>query len=86
MLKPSIKVSFNYEFLLRTTHNGLKVYVVPKEGYTHVVGRKNSLTDEYNNTLSDTEIQKWFELAVREYPYKEDRKKDIIVDNVEEVK
>ena len=86
MLKPSIKVSFNYEFLLRATHNGLKVYVVPKEGYTHVVGRKNSLTDEYNNTLSDTEIQKWFELAVREYPYKEDRNKDIIVDNVEEVK
>ena len=86
MLKPSIKVAFNYEFLLRATHNKLKVYVVPKEGYTHVIGRKNSLTDEYSSTLSDEEIQKWFELAMREYPYKEDRKKNIIVDNTENVK
>lgn len=86
MLKPSIKVAFNYEFLLRATNNKLKVFVVPKEGYTHVIGRKNSLTDEYSSTLSDEEIQKWFELAMREYPYKEDRKKNIIVDNTESVK
>ena len=85
MLKPSIKVSFNYEFLLRLTNNKLKAFVIPKEGYIHVIGREESLTDIYENTITDDEIQKWFELAVREYVYIEDREKDIIR-NVETVK
>lgn len=80
--KPSVKVSFNYEFLLRMTSKGLKGMVVPKEGYVHEIGRENSLTDLYNKTLSNDDINKWFELAIREYVYNEDRKKDII--NVEE--
>lgn len=76
-LKPSIKIAFNYEFLLRMTYNNLKVFVVPKEGYMHVIGRKFSLTDMYNHTITDEETEKWFELAMREYQYKEDRKKGI---------
>lgn len=84
-LKPSIKVSFNYEFLLRATNLKLKVFVVPKEGYIHTIGRTNSLTDIYDNTLSDSEISKWFELAMRECYYTEDRKKGII-DNTEVLK
>lgn len=75
--KPSIKVAFNYEFLLRLTKKELKVYVVPKEGYIHVIGRKNSLTDEYNQTLSREEIKKWFDLAKTEYAFNEDRKTNI---------
>ena len=51
----SIKVAFNYEYLLRLTKKELKVYVVPKEGYVHCVGRKGSLTDEYNNTLTNAQ-------------------------------
>ena len=76
-LKSSIKVAFNYEFLLRLTNKKLKAIVVPKEGYKHLLGRKNSLTDEYETTLTDDEIKKWFELAKCEYPYKDDRHKTI---------
>lgn len=84
--KPSIKVAFNYELLLRLTSKGLKCMVVPKEGYVHEVGRKGSLTDTYNNTLTDDEINKWFELAFREYVYDNDRNKDIINTSEEELK
>lgn len=72
--KPSIKVAFNYEYLLRLTHRNLKAYVVPKEGYCHYINRKNSLTETYNKEMSTEEISSWFELAKLEYPYKEDRK------------
>lgn len=75
--KPSIKVAFNYEFLLRLTRMGLKAMVVPKEGYVHAIGRRGSLTDKYVNEISEAEQQKWFALAIRECVYKEDRKKDI---------
>jgi hypothetical protein len=84
--KPSIKVAFNYELLLRLTSKGLKCMVVPKEGYVHEVGREGSLTDTYNKTLSDEEINKWFELAFREYVYDTDRNKDIINVAEEELK
>ena len=75
--KPSIKVAFNYELLLRLTKKELKVYVVPKEGYIHVIGRKDSLTDKYNQTLTREEIKKWFDLAKTEYAFNEDRKTNI---------
>lgn len=75
--KPSIKVAFNYEFLLRLTKIGLKAMVIPKEGYIHGIGRKNSLTEQYKNEMTEKETEKWFNLALRECVYKEDRKKDI---------
>lgn len=71
--KPSIKVSFNYEFLLRLTNKKLKAFVVPKEGYKHVINRKESLTDDYSKELTDEMINKWFDVAKCEYPYTEDR-------------
>lgn len=71
--KPSIKVAFNYEFLLRLTNKKLKVFVVPKEGYKHILNRKGSLTDNYSKDLSDEMITKWFNIAKCEYPYIEDR-------------
>lgn len=78
--KPSIKVSFNYELLLRMTSKGMKCMVVPKEGYIHNLGREGSLTQTYNETLTDSDIQKWFELAFIEHQYDEDRKKSIVKD------
>ena len=75
--KPSIKLSFNYELMLRMTEKGCKLMVVPKEGYIHVMGRKDSLTEEYMNTTTEEERAKWFALAVRECVFDEDRKKDI---------
>ena len=84
--KPSIKVAFNYELLLRMTKKELKVFVVPKEGYMHVIGREDSLTEEYNKTLSGDEIRKWFELAKTEYMFTEDRKTNISKIKDEELK
>lgn len=84
-LKPSIKIAFNYEFLLRATDKKLKVIVVPKEGYKHLIGRKGSLTSEYEKTISDKDVKKWFELAKCEYPYVKDRKKKIISDDKKEI-
>ncbi len=84
--KPSIKVAFNYELLLRLTKKELKVFVVPKEGYTHVIGREDSLTDEYNRTLTREDIRKWFDLAKIECAFTEDRKTDIIKIKEEELK
>lgn len=76
--KPSIQVAFSYEFLLRITNKGLKVMVVPKEGYYHLVNRENSLTDIYNKTMDENQMKKWFDLAKRECKFEEDRKKTII--------
>lgn len=75
--KPSIKAAFNYELLLRMTKLGLKAMVVPKEGYVHALGREGSLTEIYTNELSEEDQNKWFNLALRECVYKEDREKDI---------
>ena len=62
---------------MRLTKKELKVFVVPKEGYIHVIGRKGSLTDEYEKTLSADEINKWINLAKSEYMFTNDRKTDI---------
>lgn len=74
-LKPSIKVTFWYEWLLRATNKGKKIYVIPKIGYTHKLNRDGSLTEVYRTTLPQDEIDGWFEIAKREYLFKEDRNK-----------
>lgn len=84
--KPSIKVAFNYELLLRLTNKGLKCMVVPKEGYVHEIGRAGSLTGTYNETMTQEEVDKWFELAYREYVHDTDRNKTINLGDEEELK
>lgn len=74
-LKPSIKLSFNYELLLRLTHLYNEIYVVPKVGYFHFVNREDSLTSEYHRTMSQEEGSWWIKLAIDEHQYKKDRKK-----------
>ena len=74
-LKPSIKLTFWYEFLLRITKNGKKVYVIPKVGLNHYVDRENSLYDTYRKTIDEEESQWWYELAQKECFYLNDRKK-----------
>ena len=75
--KPSIKVAFNYELLLRMAKKEMKIFVVPKEGYLHLIGRKGSLTDEYAASMDKNDIKKWFDLAKAECIFKEDRKTTI---------
>lgn len=74
-LKPSIKVTFWYEFLLRLTNDGKKIYVIPKLGYKHNVNRDGSLYNEYANTVTTDEADWWRELAKKECFFKKDRNK-----------
>ena len=74
-LKESMKLSFWYEFLLRTLNKEKNVFVIPKVGYFHIVNRTGSLADEYAKTMSERESEFWIELARKEYLYKKDRNK-----------
>jgi hypothetical protein len=74
-LKPSIKLTFWYEFLLRATHNGKKIYVIPKVGYAHKLGREGSLVEGYKKTIDEKESNFWVSVAKKEYFYKEERDK-----------
>ena len=75
-LKPSIKLTFWYEFLLRITNNNKKVYVIPKLGYNHLLNRENSLYDYYQKNISEEEGKFWLDLARQDYFYKTERSKD----------
>ena len=77
--KPSMKLTFNYEFLLRFTNNGRNIMVIPKMGYKHMNMRPTSLFWEYKNSLDESikvepdEARFWMETAKSEFFYKEDR-------------
>lgn len=66
-LKPQIKLTFWYEWLLRMTNKSKTVFVIPKVGYNHNLNRKGSLVDVYRETLSQDEVQFLFDLAKHEY-------------------
>ena len=74
-LKKSIKVTFWYEWLLRLTNKGKKVFVIPKVGYNHSLGRKGSLVDKYKKEMGEEESEWWFDLAKKESFFSEDRNK-----------
>ena len=69
-LKENIKLTFWYEFMLRAVHNGEKFYVVPKVGYAHVLGRKDSLMDIYRNSIDQKESNFWFQQAKKQSFFK----------------
>ena len=75
--KNNIKLTFSYEFLLRLTHNGVKIMTVPKAGYQHVNMREDSLFWAYKNDekvkLSEDEAKFWLETAKKEYYFKNKR-------------
>jgi len=77
--KPSIKLTFNYEFLLRYTKDGEKIMVIPKIGYKHRNMRPGSLFWEYKNSedltirLEPEEASFWMDLAKKEFYHSEDR-------------
>lgn len=74
-LKPSIKLTFWYEFLLRYAHSGKKIYVIPKVGYKHYVNRKGSLMDTYDKEMSEDEAKFWFDVAKEDFIWKKERQK-----------
>jgi hypothetical protein len=75
--KENIKLTFSYEFLLRLTHNGVRVMTVPRVGYQHVNFREDSLFWLYKNdektTLSENEVKFWLDTAKKEFFFKNKR-------------
>lgn len=72
--KPSLKLTFIYEFLLRLTFKDVKVMTIPKFGYKHVNQRPNSLFASYKETMDTIEAKWWLQTAKKEYYFKNDRK------------
>lgn len=72
-LKPSMKLTFIYEFLMRITYFNTNVMVIPKLGYKHVVNRIGSLFNDYTENLSKDEARWWMSLAKKEYFHTKDR-------------
>jgi hypothetical protein len=72
--KPSIKLTFIYEFLLRMTFKDVRTMVIPKFGYKHMNQRAGSLFSEYAGTIDPVETKWWLSLAKKEYYFANDRK------------
>ena len=76
-LKPSIKLHFIYEFLLRMTYYDKKIMTVPKLGYKKTNMRPDSLFFNYQNNestkLDVIEARFWFNTARKECYFKQDR-------------
>ena len=76
-LKENIKLTFGYEFLLRLTHNNVKVMTVPRVGYQHLNFREDSLFWTYKNDdtnkLTEDEAKFWLETAKKEFFFKNKR-------------
>jgi hypothetical protein len=75
--KTKIKLTFMYEYLLRLLNNGGKVYCIPKIGYKHLSTRENSMFDVYSKTMPMEERKFWFDIAVSESNFNNDRDVDI---------
>jgi hypothetical protein len=77
LLKENIKLTFGYEFLLRLTHNGVRVMIVPRVGYQHVNLREDSLfwlyKNDENSLLSEKEVKFWLDSAKKEFFFKNKR-------------
>lgn len=72
--KPSIKLTFIYEFLLRMTFKDVRVMTIPRFGYKHVNQRPNSLFSNYREKMDPIEIKWWLSQAKKEYYFEKDRK------------
>ena len=76
-LKPSIKLTFNYEFILRATYNDVVIMTIPKVGYKHTNQRVNSLFWNYKfkpeMRIGQDEAKFWIDLSKKEYFFTKDR-------------
>jgi glycosyltransferase involved in cell wall biosynthesis len=74
--KPSIKLTFVYEFLLRLTYNSVLIMTIPKLGYKHTKLREGSIFWNYKygqDKLVEDEVRFWVSTAKKEYFFVEDR-------------
>jgi hypothetical protein len=76
-LKPSIKIHFTYEFLLRMTYYDKTIMTIPKLGYKKVNMREDSLYHNFYNgetKMRPDEARWWFNQSKKESYFKNDRK------------
>lgn len=76
LLKPSFKLTFGYELLLRLTHNSTKIMTIPRIGYKHTNLREGSIFWNYKNgdeSLNKDEVKFWIDSAKKEYFFIHDR-------------
>lgn len=74
--KPSIKLTFIYEFLLRLTYNSVSIMTIPRLGYKHTNLREGSIFWNYKfgeEKMIDEEVRFWVQSAKREYFFPDDR-------------
>jgi glycosyltransferase involved in cell wall biosynthesis len=74
--KPSMKLTFVYEFLLRLTYNSVRIMTIPKIGYKHMSMREGSIFWSYKNgesVISNDEVKFWISTAKKEYFFSNDR-------------
>ena len=55
------------------TNKNKKVFVIPKVGYIHYLGRKDSLIEKYKEQVDNDEAAYWLSVAKKEYFFKEER-------------
>ena len=75
-IKPSIKLTFIYEFLLRLTYNSVQIMTIPKLGYRHSNLREGSIFWNYkygDDKLIEDEVKFWLQTAKKEYFFNDDR-------------
>ena len=75
--KINIKLTFMYEYLLRALNNASKIFTIPKIGYKHFASRENSLFNVYLKTMPVDERKFWFETAIKESNFTNDRPIDL---------
>lgn len=74
--KPSIKLTFIYEFLLRLSYNSVSIMTIPRLGYKHVNLREGSIFWNYKfgaDKMIEDEVKFWIQSAKREYFFTDDR-------------
>lgn len=75
-IKPSIKLTFTYEFLLRLTYNSVVIMTIPRLGYKHTNMREGSIFWNYkfgDNIMKEEEVKFWLNTAKHEYFFTDDR-------------
>ena len=74
--KPSMNLTFVYEYFLRLTYNSVKIMTIPKIGYKHMNLREGSIFWNYKNgdlKITDDEVSFWIESAKKEHFFTADR-------------
>jgi glycosyltransferase involved in cell wall biosynthesis len=74
--KPTIKLTFVYEFLLRLSYNSVTIMTIPRLGYKHTNMREGSIFYNYKfgeDKMIDDEVKFWIQTAKKEFFFVDDR-------------